>query len=86
MVFMKNWQHCVWFLCGVLFGTAGVKVLSSKDAKKCYTHTTAAVLRAKDCVMDTANKVQENCDDILAEAKEINAERKAKEDEAVVGE
>ena len=36
--------------------------------------------------MDTANKVQENCDDILAEAKEINADRKAKEDEAVVGE
>ena len=86
MIIMKNWHHCVWFLGGVLFGTAGVKVLSSKDAKKCYTHTTAAVLRAKDCVMDTANKVQENCDDILAEAKEINAERKAKEDEAVVGE
>ena len=36
------------FAGGVLFGTAGIKILSSKDAKKAYTHTTAAVLRAKD--------------------------------------
>ena len=36
------------FLGGVLFGTAGVKVLSSKDAKKVYTHVTAAALRAKE--------------------------------------
>ena len=39
------------FLGGVLFGTAGIKVLSSKDAKKAYTHCTAAALRAKDSVM-----------------------------------
>ena len=26
------------FAGGVLFGTAGVKILSSKDAKKAYTH------------------------------------------------
>ena len=41
------------FAAGVLFGTAGIKLLSSKDAKKAYTHTTAAVLRAKDSVMKT---------------------------------
>ena len=82
---MKNIRQCALFLGGVLFGTAGLKILSSKDAKKCYTHTTAAILRAKECVMDTANKIQENCDDVLAEAKEINADRKAKED-VVVGE
>lgn len=41
------------FIGGVLFGTAGVKVLSSKDAKKVYTNCTAAALRAKDCVMKT---------------------------------
>ena len=29
------------FAAGVLFGTAGIKLLSSKDAKKAYTHTTA---------------------------------------------
>ena len=32
------------FIGGVLFGTAGVKVLSSKDAKKVYTNCTAAAL------------------------------------------
>ena len=37
------------FLGGVVFGSAGFKVLSSKDAKKVYTQTTAAVLRMKDC-------------------------------------
>ena len=33
------------FAAGVLFGTAGVKVLASEDAKKFYTNCTAAVLR-----------------------------------------
>ena len=67
------------FAGGVLFGTAGVKILSSKDAKKVYVEGTAAVLRAKDCVMKTAETVQENAEDILAEAKQINEERAAKE-------
>lgn len=70
------------FAGGVLFGTAGVKLLSSKDAKKVYTNCTAAVLRAKDCVMKTATLVQENAEDILAEAKQINEERTAEEAEA----
>ncbi|MBQ1597242.1 MAG: hypothetical protein II566_05075 [Lachnospiraceae bacterium] len=80
---MKDWKQCALFLGGVLFGTAGIKILSSKDAKKCYTHTTAAVLRAKECVMDTANKIQENCDDVLAEAKQINEDRKSAANEEV---
>lgn len=65
------------FAAGVLFGTAGIKLLSSKDAKKVYTNCTAAVLRAKECVMNVAEKVQENAEDIYAEAKEINAQRAA---------
>ena len=32
------------FAAGVAFGTAGIKILSSKDAKKVYTNCTAAVL------------------------------------------
>lgn len=62
----------------VLFGTAGIKVLSSKDAKKVYTSCTAAFLRAKECVMNTVSTVQENAGDIYAGAKEINEERAAK--------
>ena len=71
------------FVGGVLFGTAGVKLLSSKDAKKVYTECTAAALRAKDCVMKTVTTVQENAEDILAEAQQINEERAAQEAEAV---
>lgn len=72
------------FLGGVIFGTAGVKILSSDDAKKAYAHCTAAALRAKDCVMKTVTSVQEGAEDILAEAKQINEERAAKQAEAVV--
>ena len=71
------------FAAGVLFGTAGIKMLSSKDAKKVYTHTTAAVLRAKDSVMETVTAVRENAEDIYAEAKAIN-ERRAEEEAAAV--
>ena len=68
------------FAAGVLFGTAGIKILTSKDAKKLYTGCTAAVLRAKDCVMKTATSIQENAEDIYAEAREINEERAAAEE------
>ena len=67
------------FVAGLAFGTAGIKILTSKDAKKVYTGCTAAVLRAKDTVVKTATTVQENAGDILAEAKQINADRAAAE-------
>ena len=63
------------FAAGVLFGTAGIKVLGSKDAKKAYAQTTAAALRAKDSVMTTVTAVRESADDIYAEAKAINDPR-----------
>ena len=72
------------FAAGVLFGTAGIKVLSSKDAKKLYTNCTAAVLRAKECVMKTATTIQENAEDIYAGAKQINEEREVAAEAAVV--
>ena len=60
------------FAAGVLFGTAGIKALSSKDAKNVYTKVTAAVLRAKDCVLDVVSYIQENAQDIYAGAQQIN--------------
>ena len=72
------------FAAGLLFGTAGIKVLSSKDAKKVYTHTTAAVLRAKDSVMETVTTVRENAEDIYADAKAINEQRAEEAATAVV--
>ena len=63
------------FAAGVLFGTAGLKILGGKDARKVYTGCTAAVLRAKECVLDTATKIQEGAEDIYVEAVELNAKR-----------
>ena len=62
---LKNikWDKIGLFGAGVLFGTAGIKALSSKDAKNVYTKGTAAVLRAKECVMKTATVLQENVED-----------------------
>lgn len=69
----------VCFAAGMLCGTAGVKVLSSSDAKKAYVKTTAAVLRAKDCVMNTVTNIQAGAEDIYAEAVALNEERAAEE-------
>ena len=68
------------FVGGTLFDSAGFKLLGSKDARKVYTHITAAVLRCKDQVMHDVETVQENCSDILADAKAINVARSAKEE------
>ena len=75
-----NWGKTGLFAAGVAFGTAGIKILTSKDAKKLYTNCTAAVLRAKDCVMKTVSNLQENCSDIYSDAKSINEDRAAKEE------
>lgn len=66
-----------WFAGGVLFGTAGLRLLTSRDARTLYAHCTAAVLRMKDDVMNTVTSVQEGAQDIYADAKEINARRAA---------
>ena len=67
------------FALGTLFGLEGVKLLSSKDAKKAYAHCTAGVLRAKDAVLDQVTTLQENCTDIYEEAKSINEGRANKD-------
>ena len=61
---MNCYKNLALFAGGVLFGSAGIKLLSSKDAKKAYTHTT----------------VRENAGDILAEAKELNEQCAAREE------
>ena len=72
------------FIGGTLFGSAGIKLLSSKDARKVYTQVTAAALRCKDQVMKDVEAVQEGCSDILADAKAINEARAAKEEAAFI--
>ncbi len=73
----RLYKNLALFAGGALFGSAGIRLLASKDAKKVYAHTTAAALRIKDAVMETVTCVQENASDILADAKDINAQREA---------
>ena len=77
-----NFKKLGLFAAGTLFGTAGIKVLTSKDARKVYTEVTAAALRAKECVMTTVTNVQEGA--ILADAKVINDQRAAAAEAEVV--
>ena len=67
------------FAFGTLFGSAGLKILASRDARKVYTHATAAALRCKKELMRNVDEVQAACSDILADAKQINAQREAAE-------
>ena len=76
---MSVYTKLACFVGGALFGSFGVKLLASKDAKKAYVHATAAGLRMKDTVMATVTNVQENAADILASAKDLNEARIAAE-------
>ena len=69
---LKKWGL---FLGGALFGSAGIRILASKDAKNVYTKCAAAALRAKDAIVDQATILQENCEDIYEGAKSINEAR-----------
>ena len=60
------------------------KHFQARMLKRVYTQGTAAVLRVKDCLMKTATNVQENAEDILAEAKQINKDREESEAEEVL--
>jgi len=80
---MLHWGKLGILAGGFLLGSYGVKIVSSKDAKKLYTHTTAAVLRMKDEVVKDFTVISENCSDIAASARDIN-EKRAQEEEAAL--
>jgi len=65
------------FVGGVIFGSAGFKILASDDAKKAYVHGTAAALRMKASAMESMECLRENCADIKAEAIQLNEKREA---------
>ena len=79
-----GWGKIAIFVAGSLFGSAGITLLTSKDAKKVYAHTTAAALRVADYAMTTATTLKENAEDILAEARQINEDRAAADADTVV--
>ncbi len=69
------------FLGGVVFGSLGFKLLGSREARKVYVHTAAAAIRAKDSVMTDVTKVRESCGDIVADAKQLNEQKRTAQQE-----
>ena len=72
-----GWGKLAFSAAGFLAGTVGVSILSSDEAKKVYTCCTAAYFRGKDKVLEVTDTIRENCDDIVADAEEIQAKHKA---------
>lgn len=66
---------------GFLFGTAGLKALKSQPAHKCYVHTVAAGLRAKQGYEKIVEEAHAEVDDIVADAKYMNETRDSAKEE-----
>ena len=81
MISWKTTRHVIY---GFLAGTAGVKILSGKTAKKVYTHITAATLRGADDLISRAEIIKENCQDIYNDASEINQKIYDEEEEQLI--
>lgn len=81
---LKKTKEVCSFLGGVIFGTAGIAILASNEAKKVYTNATAIGMRAKDKIMEKATLIQENAGDIYAEAKEINEKKSLKNKSSII--
>ena len=70
-----KWSNAGIFVGGMLFATKGIELLKSKKAHKAYVEATAFGLRCRDEVMGNVTAVREGCEDIYAEAVELNDER-----------
>ena len=73
-----SWAKAKLITYGFLLGTAGVKILTSPEAKKVYTGVTSLGFRCADDLMKTVQTVRENCEDIVADAKAILESAKEK--------
>ena len=71
-----KWSHAGIFVGGMVVATKGVEALKSKAAHKAYVNATAFGLRCRDEVMESITSVREGCEDIYAEAVELNEEYK----------
>ena len=81
---LKKTKEVCSFLGGVVFGTAGIAILASEEAKKVYSNATAIGMRAKDKIMEKATIIQENAGDIYADAKEINENKSLKNKSSII--
>lgn len=57
------------FLGGAFFATKGVKILTSKEAKKCYSKALLATFKLKDEVDTVLSKAKQHTEDVYNDAK-----------------
>ncbi len=79
-----GWLRTRFIAYGFLLGTAGVKILTSREAKKLYTKTAALGMRCADDVLQTVQELRENCEDIIEDARVINDEYYREEEERLI--
>ncbi len=63
---------------GFLAGTLGIKMLTSKTAKKCYVQGVAKGLQVKQGYQNIVEQAKAQVDDIMAEANYINLSQNEK--------
>ena len=79
MMNLFKWSHVGIFTGGVLFATKGVELLKSRGARDVFVKATALGVRNRDDVMKCVTSIREGCEDIYADALELN---KKKDEEA----
>lgn len=72
-MFMRS---ALYFVCGAVFGNAGKKLLTSKEAKKVYAKTIALGLRGYDALTETTQKLQSEFDSVMTQARQLNDEHR----------
>lgn len=70
-----KWSHAGLFVGGMLFQAKGIDLLKSDRFHKAYVEVTAFGIRCRDEVLKNVTTVREGCEDIYAEAIELNEER-----------
>ena len=79
MLNLFKWSHVGIFAGGILFATKGVELLRSREARDVFVKATALGVKNRDDVMKCVTSIREECEDIYADALELN---KKKEEEA----
>ena len=75
------------FLGGVAFGTLGLKILASKEAKKGYSKALAKAYKLKDELDASVSVVKQHGDDVLQDAKYLYKQEKKEEQlDSLIGE
>nr|WP_228099293.1 DUF6110 family protein [Granulicatella sp. 19428wC4_WM01] len=76
MIVTKVLKKSSVFLGGVAFGSAGLKLLASRDAKKVYAKVLATSYKMKDGLDATVSCVKQHADDVLQDAKYMYEQEK----------